>query len=138
MKLLPCLCLAPAAALYFSLGNGVTPCAGGPPKAWTPAPWKVPSEQYDMVKSVDASAKKLSIQHMGGKDKQERDLTVDAFTEITVQDKKATLADLKPGMRVKYVLGGSGSTLASLMTVEPPKPPPTPVATATPSFPGKH
>ena len=91
-----------------------------------------------MVKSVNASANKVSIEHVGGKDKQERDLSVSAFTEITVDGKKATLADLKPGARVQYVLGGSGDTLASVTTVEAPKPPPTPVATARPSFPTKH
>src|SRR5207248_9934656 len=47
-------------------------------------------------------------------DKTARALTVNQFTEITLNGQKATLADLKPGMSVSVVL--SGATQVSRIT----------------------
>lgn len=138
MKTLLYVYSALTAGLSIFLGTGLAPIIGGPSNAGQQTMWRMPAVQYDIITSLDPAAKKLSIEHQGGAIKIARDLTVDAFTEITISGKKADLADLKVGMRVRYVLGGSGTTLASLTTVEAPNPPPTPVPTATPSFPGKH
>ncbi len=107
----------------------------GPAKPWKPAEWKVPKQQINVITAVNATAGTISISHKGGKDEQDRDLKTNAFTEIVVDGKKATLASLKAGLHVRYTLGGDGETLASLETIVDQAPPPTPVATATPSFP---
>ena len=110
----------------------------GPPKEWKQAEWKVPKQQFNVITAVNPSAGMVSISHQGGTDKQDRDLKISAFTEIVVDGKKATLAALKSGMHVKYTVGGDGDTAASIETIIDQAPPPTPVATATPSFPSNY
>ncbi len=110
----------------------------GPPKEWKQAEWKVPKQQFNIITAVNASAGTVSISHQGGKDRQDRDLKTSAFTEIVVDGKRTTLAALTAGMHVTYTLGGDGDTVAHIENVAEQAPPPTPVATATPSFPSNY
>ena len=130
--LLP-LALFLAAAILF--GPVKASLRANPPKKWNQAQWKVPKDQYDEITAVNLKAQTVNIHHVGGKQTVEHTLTVNAFTEIQVGEKPATLADLKPKMRVDYSLGGDGTSLSRLATLAPAAPPPTPVPTATPSFP---
>ena len=119
--------------IITSLGASLL-CAN-PPKEWKQPSWKVSKEQYNVVKAVNPAANTVSISHVGGKDKQDRDLTVGTFTEIIVDGNKTTIASLKAGMHVDYTLGGDGTSAARIETRKEHAPPPTPVPTATPSFP---
>ena len=111
--------------------------AGAPktPKDWKQPTWKVPKDQFDVISAVNASAGTVSIHHQGGKDKVDRDLKTSAFTEVMIDGQKSGLGSLKAGMHVSYTLGMDGETLAHIENVAEQKAAPTPVATATPSFP---
>ncbi len=59
-----------------------------------------PKAQYEDITAVDEGAKTVSIGHKNGKDHSIKALKVNTFTEITLDGQKATLHDLKPGMKV--------------------------------------
>lgn len=124
-------------AVAFLFVQGITGVWAKPPGKWKQPTWKNAKDQYDEITAVDLMAKTVSIHHVGGTTKEDHTLTVGTFADITVDDKKATIADLKKGMRVDFSLGGDGTSLDRLQTITPPAPPPTPVPTATPSFPSK-
>ena len=57
-----------------------------------------------MIKSVNEARHTVNVGHEHGKDHSEKTVTVNGFTEITVDGQKATLRDLKPGMMVQVDL----------------------------------
>ena len=74
-------------------------------------------EQYEVIDAVNPTVGTLSMHHVGGLARRDRTLTINGFTDVTVGGRKATVADLKPGMRVNYTLGGDGTQLASIASV---------------------
>ena len=56
--------------------------------------------QYEDITAVDEGAKTVTVGHKNGKDHSTEALKINDFTEITVDGQKATLKDLKPGMKV--------------------------------------
>ncbi len=64
-----------------------------------------PKAQYEDITAVNEGAKTVTIGHKNGKDHSEHAVTVNFFTEITVDGQKATLHDLKPGMKVDVTNG---------------------------------
>jgi hypothetical protein len=70
------------------------PLFGAPKKKATPPPVKAPT-----ISSVTATSITVA------EEKTTKTLTINQFTEITVNGQKATAADLKPGMTVNVTLG---------------------------------
>jgi len=78
------------------------------------AGWKHRKSQYEDITAVDEAAKTVTIGHKNGKDHSTEALTVNTFTEITVDGQKATLHDLKPGMKVD--VGRDSDNVAASLT----------------------
>ena len=69
--------------------------AGRPPKTTKP---KTPVKHETVISSVTATAITVS------QDNQTKTYQISAFTEVTLNGQRATVADLKPGMVVSVVL----------------------------------
>jgi hypothetical protein len=92
--------------LFVVLGCAlVQPCLARGKKKATPAPTARPT----MISAVTGNSITVTDE------KTAKTLTVNQFTEISVNGQKGTLADLKPGMVVNVVLGTS-PTQASRVT----------------------
>ena len=83
-------------AFLCTLGGTILPRTAGAHR-WHP-------NAYQVIKAVNEEAKTVTIGTEHNKDHTEKALKVTAFTEVTVDGQKATLHDLKPGMRVEVDL----------------------------------
>jgi hypothetical protein len=85
-----------------------------------PRPTPTPTHQVTVISAVTASSVTVETQIVadkGGKvlDKTSRTYGVTNFTEITVNGQRATLADLKPKMKVSVTIGTDPSKAARIV-----------------------
>ena len=101
--------------------------AGNPPLK-PRQPFKPP---YDVIRSVDATAKTVTIGHVHSKDTSAKTYKLDKFTEIQVNGAKGDLNDIKTGMKVD-VTPGADEEVASRLVLSAAPPEPTPYPTPRP------
>jgi hypothetical protein len=85
-----------------------------------PRPTPTPTHHLTVISAVTASSITVETQIVadkGGKvlDKTSRTYGVSNFTEITVNGQRATLADLKPKMKVSVTIGTDPSKAARIV-----------------------
>jgi hypothetical protein len=83
-------------------------------------PTPVPTHPETVISAVTASAVTVTVQTVsdkGGKvlDKTSRAYAVTKFTEINVNGQRASIADLKPGMKVTVTIGADSSQAARIV-----------------------
>ncbi len=79
---------------------------------------KEPERQYTTIASVTPDSLTIT------EGKVSRTLVITSFTEILVKGRKATLADLQPGMLVGITLGTDPTKLSRINAGDPPPRPP--------------
>jgi hypothetical protein len=94
--------------------------SGGPLKPRQPF-----KPTYDVIQSVDATAKTVTIGHANSKDTSTKTYKVAKDTDIQVNGAKGDLNDVKTGMKVSITLG-IDEDVASRLVVSPAPPEPTP------------
>ena len=86
---------------------------------------------YDVVQAVDPTANSVTIGHANSTDTSTKTYKLDKFSEVEVNGEKASLADVKPGMKASVTPGVVENT-ASRLVVSPAPPEPTPYPTPKP------
>jgi hypothetical protein len=81
----------------------MTPAFAASKKKPTPAPVVLP-----MIASVTATSVTISEKNVS------RTFTINQFTEINVNGRRGTVADLKPGMTASITIGTDSSKLARI------------------------
>ena len=93
----------------------VLPGASGAPKPTPRPPFKPP---YNVIQSVDASAKTITIGHVNSLDTSTSQYKINQFTDIQVNGEKGTVDQLQTGMKVS-VTPGSDPKVADRIVAGP-------------------
>lgn len=117
------LCQKLSLALLAGLWLPVAAQAGG--KIKPREPYK---PVYDVIQAVDTAGSTVTIGHVNSKDTSTKVYKVDSNTDIQVNGEKATLADVKTGMKVSLTIGFDEDKAGGL-SLSPAPPDPTPYPT---------
>ncbi len=78
-----------------------------------------PTHQQTIISSVTANSVTVATQTLSDKgkvlDEKSRTFVITKFTEINVNGQKATVADLKPKMKVSVTIGADPATAARIV-----------------------
>ena len=107
--------LSVAACLALSLALPVTSSAAPKP---TPKPFKPP---YNVIQSVDATAKTIVVGHVNSMDTSTQTYKITQFTDIQVNGDKKTAADLQAGMKVSVTPGSDPGVADRIVAGPAPK-----------------
>ena len=105
-----------AACLALSLALPGT--SRGGPKPTPRPPFKPP---YNVIQSVDATAKTLVVGHVNSMDTSTQTYKITQFTDIQVSGDKKTVADLQAGMKVSVTPGSDPGVADRIVAGPAPK-----------------